>query len=130
MHEVDGFAFMEYVAAQAPAMPVIVITGYASTTSAIAALRKGAYDYIAKPFDIEMLRVSVARAPEKVHLQWYSRPTCRTSKAGLPSVPRLWRRAIGSCTAPWLNSNGAHEQLIQTEKLRPRVHDPHRGCNS
>src|SRR5256714_3811766 len=47
MHEVDGFKAMEYIAAQASEHPVIVITGYASTASAIAAIREGAYDYIA-----------------------------------------------------------------------------------
>src|SRR5213594_52208 len=45
MHEVDGFKAIEYMAAQTPDIPVIVITGYASTASATEAIRKGAYDY-------------------------------------------------------------------------------------
>ena len=35
----------------------------------IAALRQGVYDYIAKPFDIDMLLIAVKRALEKVRLQ-------------------------------------------------------------
>src|SRR5438093_4157834 len=69
MREVDGFKAMEYIAAQAPETPVIVITGYASTASAIEAIREGAHHYIAKPVDIERLQVAMDRAVDKVHLQ-------------------------------------------------------------
>jgi len=69
MGEVNGFEVMEYVAAHAPDTLVIVITGHASADSAIAALRKGAYDYIAKPFEIDMILLSLDRALEKVQLQ-------------------------------------------------------------
>ena len=49
--------------------PVIFITGYASTDSVIAALRQGVYDYIAKPFDIDVLLIAIKRALEKGRLQ-------------------------------------------------------------
>ena len=48
---------------------VIAITGYVSTESAIQALRKGAYDYLAKPLDVDLVYSVVARALEKVRLQ-------------------------------------------------------------
>ncbi len=41
---------------------VIVVTGHASTTSAIDALRQGAYDYITKPFELDDVQKSVERA--------------------------------------------------------------------
>jgi signal transduction histidine kinase len=69
MGEVNGFQVMEYVTVHAPDTLVIVITGHASADSAIAALRKGAYDYIAKPFEIDMILLSLERAFEKVQLQ-------------------------------------------------------------
>jgi signal transduction histidine kinase len=43
----------------------IVLTGYASMESAVAALREGAYDYMLKPADVEELRATVARGIER-----------------------------------------------------------------
>jgi DNA-binding NtrC family response regulator len=69
MGNVSGFAVLEYVVTHRLDTLVIFITGFASTDSAITALRKGVYDYIAKPFDIDMLLIAVKRALEKVRLQ-------------------------------------------------------------
>jgi len=69
MGNVSGFGVMDYIATHTLDTLVIFITGFASTDSAIAALRKGAYDYIAKPFDIDMLLIAVKRALEKLRLQ-------------------------------------------------------------
>jgi DNA-binding NtrC family response regulator len=69
MGNVSGFAVLEYVVTHRLDALVIFITGFASTESAIAALRQGVYDYIAKPFDIDMLLIAVKRALEKVRLQ-------------------------------------------------------------
>jgi DNA-binding NtrC family response regulator len=55
MPKMDGFEVMEYLQKHYPETVVVAITAYASTESAIQALRRGAYDYIAKPFDIELL---------------------------------------------------------------------------
>jgi two-component system, NtrC family, nitrogen regulation response regulator NtrX len=57
------------VVTHTPDTPVIFITGYASTDSVIAALRRGVYDYITKPFDIDVLLMAIKRALEKVRLQ-------------------------------------------------------------
>ncbi len=69
MGNVSGFAVLEYVVTQRLDTLVIFITGFASTESVIAALRQGVYDYIDKPFDIDMLLVVVKRALEKLRLQ-------------------------------------------------------------
>jgi C4-dicarboxylate-specific signal transduction histidine kinase len=117
MHEVDGFKAMKYIAAQAPATPVIVITGYTSTASAIAAIREGAYDYIGKPFDVEMLQVAIERALEKVSLQRElqayrqdldNRVAERTQ--ALEETNRQLHRSL-------IELQSAHEQFRQTEKL-------------
>jgi signal transduction histidine kinase len=47
----------------------VAITGYVSAESAITALRRGAYDYLAKPLDVDVVYSVVARALEKVRLQ-------------------------------------------------------------
>ncbi|MEM9492033.1 MAG: sigma-54 dependent transcriptional regulator, partial [Myxococcota bacterium] len=51
-----------------PGIPVIVITGYGSFDNAVAAIRAGAYDFLAKPIDIDVLAVAVWRAIERRHL--------------------------------------------------------------
>lgn len=48
---------------------VVVITAYGSEKIAVEAMKKGAYDYIAKPFDIEELRLIARNALEKLALQ-------------------------------------------------------------
>jgi len=69
MGNVNGFAVLEYVMTHRLDTLVIFITGFASIESVIAALRQGVYDYIDKPFDIDMLLVVVKRALAKLRLQ-------------------------------------------------------------
>jgi signal transduction histidine kinase len=69
MPGMDGFKVMDYLRVHSPETVVVAITGYVSADSAITALRKGAYDYLAKPLDIDLMHSVVARALEKVRLQ-------------------------------------------------------------
>jgi PAS domain S-box-containing protein len=62
MEGMDGFQVMERMARQHLDIPVIIMTGNASTASAVEALRKGAYDYLRKPFEPEELFTSVKNA--------------------------------------------------------------------
>jgi two-component system, cell cycle sensor histidine kinase and response regulator CckA len=62
MEEMDGFQVMERMAQQHLDIPVIIMTGDASTGSAVEALRRGAYDYLRKPFEPEELFISVKNA--------------------------------------------------------------------
>lgn len=69
MPELDGFAVMKYIRENCSSTLVIVITGYASVESAVRAIRSGAYDYILKPFDFEIIKISVERAWDKLKLE-------------------------------------------------------------
>jgi DNA-binding NtrC family response regulator len=69
MPELDGFAVMKHVKENCTNTLVIVITGYASVESAVRAIRSGAYDYILKPFDFEIIKISVERAWDKLKLE-------------------------------------------------------------
>jgi two-component system, NtrC family, response regulator PilR len=51
-----------------PETAVVVITAYASTDSAIQAMREGAYDYITKPFKVDEIRLVIEKALEKKQL--------------------------------------------------------------
>jgi len=50
-------------------LPVIVITAFATVESAVAAVKQGAFDYLAKPFSVDQLRVAVDRAARHRRLQ-------------------------------------------------------------
>jgi signal transduction histidine kinase len=65
----DGFQVMDYLRVHSPETVVVAITGYVSAESAIKTLRKGAYDYLTKPLDVDLVYSVVARALEKVRLQ-------------------------------------------------------------
>ena len=65
MQPVDGIQVLERARELYPNIEVIVITGYASVSSAVEAMRKGAYYYIAKPYKIDEVRVLVRQAIEK-----------------------------------------------------------------
>jgi DNA-binding NtrC family response regulator len=65
MQPVDGFRVLERALELHPGIEVIVITGYASISSAVEAMHKGAYYYIPKPYKIDEVRVLVGRAVEK-----------------------------------------------------------------
>jgi ATP-dependent Lon protease len=65
MARTDGMAVLETVKARHPHTGVIVVTGYATVQSAIEAMKKGAFTYIAKPFKLDEVRSSVRQAIEK-----------------------------------------------------------------
>lgn len=67
--DVDGHQIMDYINKQKLETSVIIITGYASIESAVEALKKGAYDYIRKPFEIEELSKRVKNALDQKRLK-------------------------------------------------------------
>src|ERR671924_52332 len=69
MPEVDGFQVLEYLTTYAPETVVVVMTAYVSADSVIDALRKGAYDYLTKPCDLDLMKATIERALEKARLQ-------------------------------------------------------------
>jgi signal transduction histidine kinase len=64
MPGLSGLEVLEKIRSQHPLMVVIVITGYATVTSAIEAMKKGAFDFLPKPFTPEELRLIARRGLE------------------------------------------------------------------
>src|SRR5256712_1748348 len=64
-----GLELLRETKAQNPSIAVIMITAHTSTKSAVEALKAGAFDYIAKPFDIEELKIIVRKAVERKELE-------------------------------------------------------------
>ena len=65
----DGFSILKHVQEHDLRCPVIVITAYASQESAVRALRLGAYDYVTKPFDLDVILAAAKRAADHCRLQ-------------------------------------------------------------
>jgi two-component system response regulator PilR (NtrC family) len=68
MPKADGFEVLKEVKEISPSTVVIMVTAFGTTESAIDAMKKGAYDYINKPFKIDEIRLIVKKAFEKKSL--------------------------------------------------------------
>jgi two-component system response regulator HydG len=68
MGAVDGLEVLRGALEASPSTQVIVMTAFGSIESAVEAVRRGAYDYLAKPFQSDELRVRVQKALEKRRL--------------------------------------------------------------
>ena len=62
MPGMDGYDVMDFINEQELETNIIVITGHASTQSAVTSLRKGVYDFLDKPFDLEILSTTIQGA--------------------------------------------------------------------
>lgn len=69
MPGVDGIGVLSQVKELSPTTEVVVMTGYASLESAVESMKKGAADYITKPFNIDQIRIVVAKTLERKKLR-------------------------------------------------------------
>lgn len=69
MVRVSGIEALDKIKSINPAIPIVLMTAYASIEMAVDALKKGAYDYLTKPLDFEKLKLTLDRALEHVRLK-------------------------------------------------------------
>ena len=62
MPGVSGIEFLEVLAAKGYEIPLVMLTGHASVQHAVAAIKAGAADYLAKPFELESLELAITQA--------------------------------------------------------------------
>jgi two-component system response regulator AtoC len=62
MPGMDGVELLASLRTQGIEAPVIIMTAYGTIESAVEAMKKGAYDYILRPFDVEAVELVIARA--------------------------------------------------------------------
>ena len=65
----DGIELLDSIKKSHPNMPIIIISGHGTVETAVSAIRKGAYDYIVKPFKADKLLVTCKRALENARLK-------------------------------------------------------------
>ncbi len=68
MEGMDGIEFIEALPEESFKPPVIVMTAYGTISSAVEAIKKGAFDYLSKPLEKDVLSITVKRAVEKAEL--------------------------------------------------------------
>jgi DNA-binding NtrC family response regulator len=85
MPEVDGISVLRQLKPQRPDIPVIIMTAHASVETAVEGLRKGAFDYIMKPFKLSEITHSIGRAVTFGRLQ-------RQNKVLSSELKKTWNR--------------------------------------
>ena len=65
----DGLGILEILRHEHPGLPVLMISGHGTVETAVAAIKKGAYDFIEKPFKTDRLLLTVDRAVEAAKLR-------------------------------------------------------------
>jgi len=87
----DGLAVLDAAVASDPALPVVLLTGYGTVETAVAAMKKGAADFLGKPVDVDLLLLLVRR-----HVDARRSAVARAllaEEAGLAGMPRILGRA-------------------------------------
>jgi DNA-binding NtrC family response regulator len=117
MPQVDGFQVMEYLKDHCPDAVVIAITAYVSTESAIEALRLGAYDYLAKPFDVDLMQFVIRRALERARMQRAFRHYLGELERKVEEQARKLSDANTQVEKFMGELRAAQQQLLQSERL-------------
>ncbi len=111
MPGMDGLAVLDFCRKFRPELPVILLTAYGTVDSAVAALRRGAADFVTKPFDHEELLAAIRKAV--------------ASSVEQAREPRLLERAAGAPRAESADSAGAlfgtSEAMQEVLRLVSRV---------
>ena len=68
MPKLDGLEFLDKAREANPDVPVIMISGHGTIETAVEAVKKGAYDYISKPPDLNRLLITIRNAKDKTNL--------------------------------------------------------------
>jgi DNA-binding NtrC family response regulator len=105
MAEMDGLQVIDAFRGRAPETPVILVTAFGNIDGALEAIRRGAADYLSKPYDVDAIKLVVARALQHRALAMENRALRR----GLRDRYRLE------------NVVGRSEAMLQVYKTAARV---------
>jgi DNA-binding NtrC family response regulator len=91
MRGLDGIQLCEHIRQNRPDVPVLVITAFGSLDTAVAAIRAGAHDFLAKPFEVEELAFRLERAIQHRQL---AEEVKRLRARALPPVDELLGESV------------------------------------
>lgn len=96
MQPMDGMQLFREIHALSPALPVILLTAYASVETAIEAMKSGIFDYLTKPFKVDEMIACLKRAEEKI-------ASNETHAANAANAPLRYRFENFIATSPAMN---------------------------
>src|SRR3982075_2679377 len=96
MAEMDGTALLDRAKAKFPDVPVVMVTTVSDIQVALQALRKGAYDYLLKPFEREQLLATVRRALENRRLKRENDAYRTNLEALVAARTQQWKTALSN----------------------------------
>jgi len=105
MPRLDGVGLLTGLREHGLETPVIMVTAYASSDSAIQAMKQGAFDYITKPFKVDEIRLVIQRALARVERRQQGEPV---------APPRLEEAALRGII-------GKSPKMVELYKLISRV---------
>ncbi|HTL13431.1 MAG TPA: sigma-54 dependent transcriptional regulator [Bdellovibrionota bacterium] len=103
MPEVTGMEILEYCARHFPRLPVVMVTAHGTVESAVTALKRGAFDFVTKPFDRQELLNVVKKAVE----------THRRSKNEPIGVPEQPSEGDRSLVSPLVGSSPQMQEIFK-----------------
>lgn len=65
----SGLDVLKMLKSEDPTVPVVIMTAYAEVETAVEAMKSGAYDFVAKPYSVDKLRVTISNALENQRLK-------------------------------------------------------------
>ena len=89
MPGVDGIEVLKTAKEVDENVHVVIVTGFASLETAMEAIKKGAYDYITKPFRLDEIKVVVQNACEKIRLLRYNQELLNNLKQAYEDIEAL-----------------------------------------
>ncbi len=135
----SGLDFLQVVKQRLPDVPVIIMTAYSDLESAVAAFQGGAFEYLAKPFDVDQAIDVIRRAVEESQHQNTEAPVAEETPEIIGQAPAMQEvfRAIGRlsrshATVLINGESGTGKELVASALHRhsPRADKPFIAINT
>ena len=144
MPGIDGFELMPQIGRQLPGVPIVMMSAYGTEDLAVEAMRRGAYDYVAKPFQPTEVVLTLRKAHEREKLRKANellqrdvqrvlgdRPIVAASQGMIELLEVLERTAAYKTTALLTGESGTGKEVLARaiHAQSPRREDPFVAVN-